>query len=165
MATAMAMTTYVQMVSQSELDGLRKTPASINKLDKPDSETFSTHYACCINYFVTGDAYPEEHALAAMLFGEDMIETSTLENGSFGVVSPAKVAKLATLLAKVDVGKLRTRVKKADWDELMDEEVDDAELLQESDDPVRELAGDFERLASFYGAAAEKKLGVAMYTA
>jgi hypothetical protein len=160
----MATATHVQMVTDKELADIETTPSSISKLNQPADKTYTTHYACSINYFLTGSAWGEEHPLAAMLSGKEQVNTPALENGQFGVVRPKHVAKLAELLSRVDTKKLRARVNKADWDELADEEVLDAEILQESDDPAGELLGDVERLAAFYADADKKKLGVVMYT-
>ncbi len=160
----MAMATYVQMVTDEEIAALRADPASIHGLDKPEDQSFRTYYACCISYFLTGDPYPSRSPLAPMLSGAESVETSTLENGSFGVVPAKTAAAVARELAKVDMKKLRARIAKADLSELVDEEVDDAEVLSEAEDPVAELMQDVEELASFYARAAEMKLGVAMYT-
>jgi hypothetical protein len=160
----MAMTTYVQMVTEAEIAELRKSPKSINQLDKPSAETFRTHYEGCINYFLTGTAYPDDHALASMLSGTDHVATPTLENGGFGVSSAAQVAAIAKELAKVDVKAIRKAVGSADFDDLMDEEVEDAEILQQSDDPTKVLGDEIDELVRFYAKAAEKNLGVAAYT-
>ena len=160
----MAMVTWVQQVNDSEIAALQKEPGSINRLDKPAAETFRTHYECSINYFVTGDAYPGDHPLASLLCGTTAIRTSTLENGAFGVSSAAEVAAMAEALAKVDVDGIRTAVAAADFAELMEEDVDDAEILAESDDPAKTLGDEVAELVRFYRSAAENALGVAAYT-
>ncbi len=159
------MSTYVQMVNDKELAILKKDPASINKLSQPAGKSYSTYYFCSISYFLTGDAWgSKKHPLSAMLFGDEHIDTSTLENGSFGVIRAPSVAKIAAALAKVDLKKLKKDVSEADWDALMEEEVDDAEMLLESEDAAAEVTADVERLAKFYDSASKKKLGVVMYT-
>jgi hypothetical protein len=161
----MAMCTYVQMVTDSEIVALQKKPETINQLDKPRSETFSTYHFTTINYFLTGSAYPSKHALAAVLCGEKSVSTSTLENGSFDVTSPKLVRKLAAALAKVDLDEVKESVAAADWDTLRDEEeVDEECVLESSDDPAAEIVGEIERLEKFMSAAAKKKRGLAIYT-
>jgi hypothetical protein len=160
----MAMVTWLQMVSDAEIEELRRNPGSINQLDKPAAETYRTHYACSLNWFVTGNAWPADEELAPMLQGDEWVSTSTLENGSFGVTPAAGAAKIAKLLAAVDVAAVRGAVAEADFDELMDEEVGDAEILLEADDPGTALTDDLRALVRFYGQAVEKGLGVAAYT-
>lgn len=161
----MAMNTYLQMVSDAELEALRDQPSSINRLVKPAEASYSTYYACSINYFLAGDAYPSEGALASMLFGATAIETDTLENGSFGVVTASEAKALARALAELDLGELEARVRQADPDELADEEVDDFELLVEDEDPAKLLVAEIRQLVAFYAGAAERNMGVAMFTA
>jgi hypothetical protein len=162
---AMAMCTYVQMVTDEEIAALRKKPESINQLDKP--ETFSTYLFTPINYFLTGSAYPgKKHALAALLCGEKSVATQTLENGSFDVTSAKTVAKLATELAKVDLKKVKKKIEAADWDELRDsEEVDEECVLESSEDVPQEIIGEIEGLKKFLASAAKKKRGLAIFTA
>ncbi len=161
----MAMCTYVQMVSDEEIAALKKQPESINKLDKPGAETFTTYLYTAINYFLTGSAYPgKKHALAA-LFGEQNVATSTLENGSFDVTSSKTVAKLVDALGAVDLKKVQKKIEGADWDELRDdEEVDEEMVLEGSEDPVAEILDGIKSLKEFMAAAAKKKKGLAIYT-
>ena len=162
----MAMCTYVQMVTDAEIAGLEKKPASINQLDKPKAQTFTTYHFTSINYFLTGSAYPSKHALAALLCGEKSVDTPTLENGSFDVTRPKTVSKLASELAKVNLAAVKKKVAAADFETLRDEEeVDEECVLESSDDPAQEIAGEIERLRTFIAAAAKKKLGLAIYTA
>lgn len=161
----MAMNTWLQMVSAAELDALEKAPASINALDKPSDQTYSTYYPCSINYFLLGTAYPDgEDPLGTMLFGAATIDCATLENGNFGIVPPGKVAAIAEKLAKLDLKKLAKSVEDADADELADQEVDDFEILAEDDEPSKTLVGAVKALATFYQRAADTKVGIVMYT-
>lgn len=159
---AMAQATYLQAVSQEELDELCEEPTSINQLDKPDSVT--TYFAPSINYFVTGSAYPTDHDLAPMLMGEDSVDCSTLENGSFDFVTPDTVRAIAELLADVDLGDVRAKVEKADLEELVDEEeLYDLEVLDSADAPET-IAAELGKLQAFYEQAAEAGMAVVMYT-
>jgi hypothetical protein len=163
----MAMATYLQLVDDAELDALRKQPDTIGKLEKTGAEAFTTYYACSINWFVCGDAYPdpEDDMLHAMLLGADHVECKTLENGSFGVVLPKQAAVIAKKLASLDTKKISKAFAKADLDELIDEqEVTDLETLREDDEPVKALLGDIESLSAFYAYASKVKKGVVLYT-
>ncbi len=160
----MARNTYLQLVSDAEIAALRKAPDSISKLDKPEKDTFSTYLFCSINYFLTGDAYPSRHKLAPALCGTETIETAVLEDGSFSVVPAARAKKVAEALAEVDLKKLEKKVGEIDFEDLADEEIDDLEILEESDDPAAEIKKQVKQLVDFYQRAAEKNLGVAIYT-
>lgn len=162
----MAMNTWLQMVTASEIDALKKNPPSITKLDKKDA-SYSTYYPCSINYFLMGAAYPDraEHPLGSMLFGSESVDCSTLETGNFGLVSPRDVNTIATNLAKVDLVKLAKAVDDVDTGVLSDEEVDDFEILAEAGEGAsKALVAEIERLAKFYRRAADTKVGVVMYT-
>lgn len=164
----MAMATWLQMVTEDELRALKAAPTTINKLDKPGGESFSTHYFCSISYFVTGDAWggdAEKNPLAGMLFGFESIDCSTLENGNFGVVTPAQVALVIAKLEVIDLDTVKAKIDDADPDELEEDEVEDFELLLEDDEPASEvLVDEIKRLTTFYKAAAENRRGIVMYT-
>ncbi len=162
----MAMCTTLQLVSKDEIATLEKSPDAIRDIDKPEGETFRTYHYAALNFFLTGSAYPsEDHALGALLCGEKNIETSALENGSFDLTTPAKVVKVAAALEKVDNAKIRARVKKADLEELREEEeVDEEHTLEESEDPAREIVTDLEGLKTFFAAAVKANKGMVIYT-
>ncbi|MEV0339294.1 DUF1877 family protein [Nocardia sp. NPDC050713] len=160
----MAQATWLQAVSSDEIHALRQDPTSINRLDKPGH--YRTHYAAALNYFLTGEAWPgpEDHELWSVVGGADSIACSTLENGAFSVVSPDQATALAARLATVDVLAVETAVRRADFDELVDEhQIYELELITPEEGPgiiVAELEG----LTAFYAKTAESKLGVVMYT-
>jgi len=163
----MAMATWLQMVSEAEIAALRANPPSINKLDKPAAESFRTYYFCSINYFVTGDAWGggTDDPVGGMLSGFASVECSTLENGSFNVVTPAQAAQVSQGLDKLDVDAIKAKVDDADPDEIEEAEVDDFEILMEADEPAGEvIVSEVQSLAKFYKDAANKQLGVVMYT-
>ena len=166
----MAMNTWLQLVSEAEIKSLKANPASINELDKPGKETFSTYFPCCINYFLLGDAYPNhKNPLGGMLFGFSYVNTNTLEGGNFGVVKPDDVKKIVLASTKIDYKKLAKKIEEADPDELEEEEVDDWEVLTDDGDETPEeiakiLISEIKQLIAFYKYAEKKQLGVVMYT-
>jgi len=160
----MAMATWLQMVSEAEIAALRANPPSINKLDKPAADSFRTHYFCSINYFVTGEAFGGD-PVRGMLTGLEAVDCKTLENGSFGVVTPAQATGLAQQLEKLDLDAIKAKVDDADPDEIEEAEVDDFEILMEADEPAGEvIVSEVQSLAKFYKDAAKQQLGVVMYT-
>src|ERR1700733_9412146 len=128
----MAMNTWLQMVTASEIDALKKNPPSITKLDKKDA-SYSTYYPCSINYFLAGAAYPDraDHPLGSMLFGSESVDCVTLENGNFGLVSPRDVNSIASNLAKIDLVVVAKAVNDVDSGAITDE-VDDFVTLSET---------------------------------
>src|SRR5262245_53135107 len=48
-AVAVAMNTWIQMVSADELAALEEQPTGINRLDKPPEQSCSSYFACTIN--------------------------------------------------------------------------------------------------------------------
>jgi hypothetical protein len=160
----MAMSTWLQAVTAEEIAELRAQPDTINQLDKP--HCYRTHFGPSINYFVLGSAYPGERdgPMWPMLQGATFVDTRTLENGSFGLVSPAQAAELAALLAGVDIAAVAARVAGADFDDLVDEEeLYDLELITQEEGPEL-IAGELESLVEFYTETARTGLGVVSYT-
>ena len=162
----MAMSTMLQMVSIKEIAALKKTPSGITKLNKPGAESYSTYYGATINYFLCGDAYPDssDNPLGAALSGIESIAAPALENGAFTLVSPEQVRAIAKALEQVDIMKLRKQVETADAEKLAEEDVDDFELLKETDAPSATLVSDVRMLTTFYKDAASRNAGVVMYT-
>lgn len=162
----MARCTRLQMLTEEELLALAKKPASVNAMDKPARESFSTYHLTALNYFLTGSAFPsKKKPLGAALLGEKQVATKALEDGSFSLLSVATTAKLAVALAAVDRKALRAAVKAADLEALREEEeVDEEYALEESGDAAGELTREVAALAKFYAAAAKKKRGVLLYT-
>lgn len=161
------MSTMLQMVSIKEIAALKKTPSGITKLNKPGAESYSTYYGATINYFLCGDAYPDgsgDNPLGAALCGIESIAAPALENGAFTLVSPEQVRAIAKALEQVDVMKLRKQVETADAEKLAEEDVDDFELLKETDAPSATLVSDVRMLTTFYKDAASRNAGVVMYT-
>ena len=160
----MAMSTWLQAVTLDEIADLRGRPDSINQLDKP--HYYRTHFGPSLNYFVVGSAYPGESdgPLWPMLHGATFVDTPTLENGSFGLITPAQASEIAALLAEVDVAAVAARVADADFDALIDEEeVDDLELITQDEAPDL-IADDLASLVAFYAETARAGLGVVSYT-
>jgi hypothetical protein len=162
----MAMATYLQLVSARELAKLRAQPTWINKVNTRG--TYITYYACSINYFVLGDAYPSasrKQPLGGLLFGFASVDCETLENGNFGVVEPHQVGLVLEALAKLDLAAIRTKVEEADPDELEEAEALDYEILIEDDEPPADvIAGELESLAAFYKRAARRNAAIVSYT-
>ena len=121
---------------------------NINRLVSPVS--FTTHLNQSLPFFITGSAYPTEQLLAAMLHGHRQVPTTSLENGSFGVVEPQRVGALVQGLMEVDRSAVRAAVEQANLAAL----VDDEELYDlEVSDPATladDLLADLERLIDFY---------------
>jgi hypothetical protein len=160
----MAMSTWLQAVTAEEIAELRSRPDGINRLDKP--HCYRTHFGPSINYFVLGSAYPGEDdgPLWPMLQGAAFVDTPTLENKSFGLISPTRAGEIAALLAGVDIPAVAARVAAADFDELVDdEELYDLELITEEEGPDL-IAGELAALVEFYAETARAGLGVAGYT-
>jgi hypothetical protein len=163
----MAMNTWLQMVSKEEIENLKVNPDLINKLNKKNRESYSTDYRSCINYFLTGDAYPDsaDHVLGGLLDGTLSIETEVLENGDFGLVEPTEVKNILLELTKVDLTEVKKKVQDADPDELEEQEVDDWEILtDDNENPEKVLLSDIKRLVKFYKNAEQNGLGIVMYT-
>jgi Domain of unknown function (DUF1877) len=158
------MCTSLHQVTAAAIERLVAEPESVNQLDVP--ETFATYYMATINYFLTGSAYPgrKRGPLALALMGVRNVRCRTLENGSFDVVPPERVAAIATALQAVDVEAVKTAVAEADLEALVeDEELD--ELVDLSHEEAGEtIASDIQDLATFYAEAAERGVGVVMYT-
>lgn len=160
---AMAMATYLQMVSPEELAQLEADPTTINKLDQPTS--MSTYYSCTVNFFLTGSAYPGDHPLAPLVQGSRTVETATLENGSFGVVDPSDVAALVEALTTVDSNAIRQSAEAADFDELVEEEeIYELEVMEHSEVPG-DLVEAIASLLTFYQEVSAENAAVVMFTA
>jgi len=162
----MATSTTLQMVSAKEIVLLRKTPSGISKLNKPHAESFSTYYFATINWFLLGTPRPEPEGnpLAAALAGYETINTTSLENGSFRLITLDQISDIAQALEKVDLTKLRKDVQSADAAALAKKAVGDFELLAKEDSPAATIVTDVKQLTSFYRNAAAKHLGVVLYT-
>ena len=160
----MAMATYLQSVSSDELAALEAKPETVNQLDQP--VCCATHLACSMNYFLTGDAYPspEDHALAALLFGARSVDAPTLENGAFGVVDPADVAALIKALEAVDFDALRDSIEDADLQELVEEEELYELEVMEPDEVPEQLVNDLQTVLEFYRNVAAENGAVVSYT-
>jgi hypothetical protein len=159
----MAPMTYLQRVTEQEIAALRADPASIMRLDNP---SHFTHYACSINYFVSGDAYPDpdENEFGGLIYG-DPVDCAQLENGNFDVITPAQVAALAPRLKGIDVTAIAKAVGEADFDALIEEEeLYDLELFEEDDDPGSMIADEVKDLIAFYRETAALGLGLVTYT-
>lgn len=163
----MAMSTDLFLVSEEELASLKEAPHRLQELERDAAHQFGTHFACCINYFLTGDAYGESSPLGALLFGDEQVPASQLENGELGVISPVEAAALSKLLQQVDLSEVRRQIQSAqesDWEDLDDAEVDDLDVLLDAKKPVDELMRAILRLKELYAIAAASGLGVVMYT-
>lgn len=161
----MAMATWLQGVTDAEIDTLIGDPDAIRRLDNPIDHR--THFGTAINWFLVGNAYPgpDDHPdLWPMLDGANSVACRSLENGAFGVVRPARVPTIAALLAAVDLDDLKKRVAAADFSELVDEEeLYDLELVAQDEAPAL-LQAEVEGLAAFYAAVSKAGLGVVMFT-
>ena len=158
----MAMATCLQMVNPEELAQLESDPSTINALDQ--ETCVATHYACTLNYFLTGSAYPEDHPLAALMLGSREVEAPTLENGRFGVIDPSESAALVDALSNVDVEALRKAAQAADFDELIEEEeLYELEVMEHSEVPG-ELVEVLASLLVFYQKVSEENAAVVVYT-
>ena len=164
----MAITTWLKMVSREEIEILEANPSSINKLNKKKEESCSTYFQNCINYFLTGDAFPDssENPLGGLLSGFTSVETEILENGEVGIVRPDEINQLVLELTKVDLNEVKRNVQDADSDELEEQEVYDWEILADEDEnPAEVLVSDIQKLIKFYKRADKNGLGVVIYTA
>jgi hypothetical protein len=159
----MAMTTYLQRVSEDQIAQLRRKPDSIMKLDEPGH---STTFACSLNYFVGGNAYPDADEPFGNLFYGESIDCKRLENGNFDVITPARVAALVPRLAEIDLRAFAKAVREADFDELIEEEeLYDLELVDEDEDVAKLLVAELRSLIAFHRETAKLGLGLAVYTA
>lgn len=158
------MCTYLQSVTAQTLARLEATPESINELDEP--QTFETHFMATVDFFLTGSAYPEpKHGpLAPALTGVRHVPCKTLENGSFDVVPPERVAAIAQALQAVDVDAVRAAVAAADLDALVEDEEIDEMVDMSAEEAADTIASDVRRLAEFYAGVAERGAAVVMYT-
>ena len=164
----MAMTTYLQLVDAKELAELRSAPETINRLDKKGELSFFTQLPSTLSFFAFGDAYPDDEQ-GAVFNGLDTVECDTLENGSFGLIEPGDVGSVLAVLKEVDAKQLYDRVVEADLDDLASDdeaELEEIELvgLNAEDDPAGVLVKELSSVVAFYERAAQKKLGVVMYT-
>ena len=158
------MSTWLQAVSEQEMEELERDPGLINRLDKP--RYVRTHFSASINYFVTGAAYPgpDHHPLWSMLDGGRSVACATLENGAFGLVSPTEAGLMARLVAEVDLADVVARIESADLDDLIgEEELEDLELIDQDEAPTV-IVNDLKELTRFYADVAAERLGVVMYT-
>lgn len=158
------MCTYLQQVTADQIAALVAKPASIAKLDEP--ETFTTHHMATINYFLTGSAYPtrKRGPLALALMGTRNVKCKVLENGSFDVVPPERVAAIAAALRAVDVEAVEAAVAEADLEALVeDEEIDEITDLS-SEEAAETIAEDVRGLIEFYGTVEANGAGVVIYT-
>lgn len=163
----MAMSTDLFLVSEEELESLQKEPQKLFEMESNAAHQFGTHFACCISYFLTGDAYGDDSPLGPLLFGHEQVRASQLENGAFGINSPSEAAALSKLLHQVDLSATRREVQSAqesDWEGLDEAEVDDLDVLLDAKKPVDELMRALMGLKELYAIAAERGLGVVMYT-
>ncbi|MFT5358251.1 MAG: hypothetical protein ACI9KE_005489 [Polyangiales bacterium] len=158
----MAMATYLQMVNLEELAQLEADPTTINALNQDTS--VATHFACTLNYFLTGSAYPDDHPLAALMQGSREVDAPTLENGRFGVIDPSETAALVDALSNVDIEALRKAVEAADIDELVEEEeLYELEVMEHSE-VQGELVEVLASLLAFYRKVSEENAAVVVYT-
>ena len=158
------MCTYLQRVTAEQLARLVAKPESIARLDEP--ETFATHHMATINYFLTGSAYPgrKRGPLALALCGVRNVPCPVLENGSFDLVPPERVAAIAAALRSVDVEAVRSAVAEADLEALVeDEEIDELVDLS-AEEAADAIATDVQGLVEFYADVAKHGAGVVMYT-
>jgi Domain of unknown function (DUF1877) len=163
-SATMSMAARLQMVTDKEIDLLVREPGRINRLN---NEGFGTHWFQTISFMLCGDAWPSakhKRPLTAVFFGYETVDTTTLENGNFGIVRPGDVKAIAKALAAVDLMDLKTRVEQADDDEMADAECEDFEILKTDDeDPGETVVDDVEGLQAFYAKASKLGRGVVMY--
>ncbi|MFV8751239.1 DUF1877 family protein [Nannocystaceae bacterium ST9] len=161
----MAMTTYLQRVDDREIAALQRDPKSVTKLDKPGEHTHSTSFACSLNYFIAGNAYPDPDDPFGNLTYGVAIDCAALENGNFDVISPARVAALAPRLAEIDLDAIVEAVGEADFELLIDdEELYDLELVDEDEDVGKLIAQEARALIEFHRQTAALGLGLVVYT-
>ncbi|MCP3100731.1 YfbM family protein [Myxococcus sp. K15C18031901] len=164
----MAMVTWIQMLTDEEVAALKKAPDTITSLDKPAGEKLATQLYTAINYFLTGAAYPaKKHPLSAVLGGEKRVKAKSVESGGFDLTTAATVVRLSAALTKVELAKIKSAIKKADFDELRDtEEVDEECVLEDSDNDEAAAAviAEIKALQKFFASAARKKRSLVTYT-
>lgn len=162
----MAQGTLLQMATDETIEALREDPARVADLPAPagGGGSFLTYYLCSLNYFITGAAYPSNHALGGVLLGLEHHATDALNAGTFGCVPAVSAKDLARLLAELDLSQIEDAVGSADFDDLLDQDVDDADALAAEPDPAKEVGDSLRRLAAFYAEAARRDLGVVMFT-
>ena len=161
----MANDTCLQMVSRQEIEIVKKL-ACIGPLDKPRAQNYSTYFPWTINYLLVGNPSPNpknSKPLGAALFGLERVESDALEAGHFGIVRPGKVAAIAANLERFDLKNLARAYAKAYPSKLSD--LDDFRPDLPIEEAAKHIVEDVRRLASFYRRAAQKGLGVVMYTA
>ncbi|MFC0042713.1 DUF1877 family protein [Actinomadura rayongensis] len=145
----MAMAHWLQAVTDEDAAALRSDPSSIERLDTPLS--CWTHLYAAVEYF------------AGPLKSGESLTTARLETGWFHLLSTDDVTENAQRLTGMDLERLREQVRRADFDELIDEhELYELELLDAAEAPDF-IADETERLADFYTEAAGKNLGVVFY--
>lgn len=74
----MAVATWLRAVSERQLEELGQNPELL--ADLAAAESHHTYFALSINYFLTGDAYPGDHALAPI---DDLVDEEKLDNLEF----------------------------------------------------------------------------------
>lgn len=158
------MCTYLQQVTAEQIAELVARPESIAELDEP--VTFATHHMATINYFLTGSAYPtrKRGPLALALMGTRNVKCKVLENGSFDVVPPERVAAIAAALRAVDVSELEAAVAEAELEELVEEEEIDEITDLSPEEAAETIAEDVRGLVAFYAAVEANGAGVVIYT-
>ncbi|MBJ6762287.1 DUF1877 family protein [Myxococcaceae bacterium JPH2] len=128
----------------------RRPPDTITSIDKPASEQFATQLYTSINYFLTGAAYPaKKHPLSAVLGGEKHVKAKSVESAGFDLTTTATVAKLSAALTKVDLAVIKSALKKADFDELRDDEEVDEECVLEGSGNSKIAAEIIEEIKEF----------------
>lgn len=156
------------MLTDEDVAALKKAPDTITSLDKPAGEKLATQLYTSINYFLTGAAYPaKKHPLSAVLGGEKYVKAKSVESGGFNLTTTATVARLSAALTEVDLAKLKSAIKKADFDELReDEEVDEECVLEDSDnnEAAAQIIAEIKALQKFFAAAVKKKRSLVTYT-
>ena len=165
----MSMTTYLQMVTEPELDALEATPADINHLDQPADQTFVTQLQQTLCYFYCGDGYPtaEDHgAIAAALMGFENIDAPTLETAYFSTVRPAQTVEIADVLDALDLDEIAAEVDDTDLESLVEEEelYDVEPMLYDDVDLTEMIVKETIGLRDFYRRAADEGLAVVIYT-
>jgi hypothetical protein len=161
----MAMATTLLLAGARDLAKLESQPTWINTFHGAGS--YSTHYFCALNYFVTGDAWPSgsrKRPLGGMLFGFRSVTCPTLECGNFGVLAPAEVPLVLDAFTRLDLAKLRDKIEATDEDELEDQEVEDHELLDEGEELADVVASELSQLIVFYKRAVRGNYGIVSYT-
>lgn len=158
----MAMATYLQKVTADQIAALKSNPSSINDLNE---DGFTTYFPGLINYALTGTAWPAgDHPLDGVVYGNSSVETSTLENAAFGVVSPEEAVEMLASLKAVDIESKRGLIPEESFYEVIEEEeLDELEVIAPSEIDET-LVGELEGLIQFYEEIAEAELGMVTYT-